>query len=245
MIGSGTILDTARFRALLGAPLSGSRPGRPRVRPRASTATPRSSPGRRRRRRRSARRLARQSGPAARPRGQDRDRSGGPPRGLPDHRGQGRHLARHRRRPDPHRPPIGDDENSALTVSMLTEEVEGVGPIALSLPRIVGRPALSAPCSPPLMPSEQAALRRSAAAIEERWPGAGDARPGDLEARLDRRRRLPARDRARLAPAQPGRLEMALLGGRDQRLLRAVSSAACAAGAGRSCRRSCISQAPR
>ena len=36
---------------------------------------------------------------------------------------------------------IGGDENSALTVSIVTEEVEGVGPVALSLPRLVGRAA--------------------------------------------------------------------------------------------------------
>jgi L-lactate dehydrogenase len=66
---------------------------------------------------------------------------------------------------------IGGDENSALTVSMLTEEVEGVGPIALSLPRIVGRSGIVRTLLPLLDPSERAALRRSAAAIEEALAG--------------------------------------------------------------------------
>jgi L-lactate dehydrogenase len=68
---------------------------------------------------------------------------------------------------------IGGDEASALTVSMLTEEIEGVGPIALSLPRVVGRSGIVRTLLPPLDPGERAALRRSAAVIEEtladRW----------------------------------------------------------------------------
>jgi L-lactate dehydrogenase len=66
---------------------------------------------------------------------------------------------------------ISGDESSALTVSMLTDEVEGVGPIALSLPRIVGRSGVVRTLLPPLDPGERAALRRSAAAIEEALAG--------------------------------------------------------------------------
>jgi L-lactate dehydrogenase len=54
---------------------------------------------------------------------------------------------------------------------MLTEEVEGVGPIALSLPRIVGRGGVVRTFLPPLDPAERAALRRSAATIEEALAG--------------------------------------------------------------------------
>jgi L-lactate dehydrogenase len=66
---------------------------------------------------------------------------------------------------------IAGDENSALTVSMLTEEVEGVGPIALSLPRIVGRAGVVRTLLPSLEAGERALLRRSAATIEEAMAG--------------------------------------------------------------------------
>ena len=66
---------------------------------------------------------------------------------------------------------IGGDENSALTVSMLTDEVEGVGPIALSLPRIVGRTGVVRTLLPTLDPDERSCLRRSAATIEEALAG--------------------------------------------------------------------------
>jgi L-lactate dehydrogenase len=66
---------------------------------------------------------------------------------------------------------IGGDENSALTISMLTDEVEGVGPITLSLPRIVGRTGVVRTLVPQLEPAERAALRRSAATIEEAIAG--------------------------------------------------------------------------
>ena len=68
---------------------------------------------------------------------------------------------------------IGGDENSAFTVSMVTDDVEGVGPIALSLPRIVGRAGVVRTLLPSLDAGERALLRRSAATIEEaladRW----------------------------------------------------------------------------
>jgi L-lactate dehydrogenase len=68
---------------------------------------------------------------------------------------------------------IGNDESSALTVSMLTEEVEGVGPVALSLPRLVGRRGVERTLLPRLRADEHAALRRSAEVIRDaiggRW----------------------------------------------------------------------------
>src|ERR687891_150604 len=66
---------------------------------------------------------------------------------------------------------IGGNEDSMLTVSIMTEKVEGVGPIALSLPRIVGRAGVVRPLRPRLDVSEQDALRRSAATIEEALAG--------------------------------------------------------------------------
>ena len=66
---------------------------------------------------------------------------------------------------------IRGNEDSVLTVSMLTEEVEGVGQVALSLPRIVGRSGIARTLLPSLDASERAALRRSAATIEEALAG--------------------------------------------------------------------------
>jgi L-lactate dehydrogenase len=66
---------------------------------------------------------------------------------------------------------IAGDENSALTLSMLTDDVEGVGPITLSLPRIVGRSGVVRSLPPPLDAGERALLRRSAATIEEALAG--------------------------------------------------------------------------
>jgi L-lactate dehydrogenase len=66
---------------------------------------------------------------------------------------------------------IGGNEDSMLTVSIMTEKVEGVGPIALSLPRIVGRAGVVRTLRPRLDVSEQDALRRSAATIEEALAG--------------------------------------------------------------------------
>jgi L-lactate dehydrogenase len=66
---------------------------------------------------------------------------------------------------------IGGNEDSALTVSIMTEKVEGVGPIALSLPRIVGRGGVVRTLLPHLDASEKDALRRSAATIEAALAG--------------------------------------------------------------------------
>jgi L-lactate dehydrogenase len=66
---------------------------------------------------------------------------------------------------------IGGDENSALTVSIVTEEVEGVGPVAISLPRIVGRAGVVRTLLPSLREEEHAALAQSARVIEEALAG--------------------------------------------------------------------------
>jgi L-lactate dehydrogenase len=66
---------------------------------------------------------------------------------------------------------IGNDENSALTVSMVTEDVEGVGPVALSLPRLVGRTGVLRTLAPSLAAEEHAALRRSAAVTQDALGG--------------------------------------------------------------------------
>ncbi|HSA79440.1 MAG TPA: L-lactate dehydrogenase [Geminicoccaceae bacterium] len=66
---------------------------------------------------------------------------------------------------------IGGDENSALTVSIVTEEVEGVGPVALSLPRIVGRTGVVRTLLPRLCEEEHLALAQSARVIKEALAG--------------------------------------------------------------------------
>jgi L-lactate dehydrogenase len=66
---------------------------------------------------------------------------------------------------------IGGNEDSVLTVSIMTEKVEGVGPIALSLPRIVGRGGVVRTLLPHLDASEKDGLRRSAATIEAALAG--------------------------------------------------------------------------
>jgi L-lactate dehydrogenase len=66
---------------------------------------------------------------------------------------------------------IGGDENSALTVSSVTEGIEGVRPVALSLPRIVGRAGVVRTLRPSLREEERAALVRSARVIEEALAG--------------------------------------------------------------------------
>ncbi len=66
---------------------------------------------------------------------------------------------------------IGNDENSALTVSMLTATVEGVGPVALSLPRLIGRTGVVRTLAPNLAADEHAALKRSAEVVREAVAG--------------------------------------------------------------------------
>ncbi len=62
---------------------------------------------------------------------------------------------------------IGRNEHSVLTVSMLGDEIEGVGPVALSLPRVIGRAGISGTIWPTLTREENAALTRSAEVIVE------------------------------------------------------------------------------
>jgi L-lactate dehydrogenase len=68
---------------------------------------------------------------------------------------------------------IGGNEYPALTVSMLTEDIEGVGPVTLSLPRIVAAAGVVRTLWPELRDDERGALQRSAevikAAIAGRW----------------------------------------------------------------------------
>jgi L-lactate dehydrogenase len=56
---------------------------------------------------------------------------------------------------------------------MLTEDVEGVGPVALSLPRVIGRRGVVRTLRIKLRDDEHAALRRSAEIIKDalgdRW----------------------------------------------------------------------------
>ncbi len=62
---------------------------------------------------------------------------------------------------------ILQDEGTVFTVSMLNAEVEGVSEVALSLPRVVGRKGVLATLSPTLNDDERAALRRSAEILKQ------------------------------------------------------------------------------
>ena len=59
------------------------------------------------------------------------------------------------------------DERTVFTVSMLNQEVEGVLEVALSLPRIVGRSGVVATLYPTLSPEEETALRQSAEILKQ------------------------------------------------------------------------------
>lgn len=60
---------------------------------------------------------------------------------------------------------VARDEQAVLSVSTLTPEIAGVADVAVSLPRVVGRSGVSATLMPRLAPDEEAALARSAALI--------------------------------------------------------------------------------
>jgi L-lactate dehydrogenase len=62
---------------------------------------------------------------------------------------------------------IIDDEHALFSVSQVSAEVEGVSDVALSLPRIVGGPGIIANLMPDLDEGERAALKRSAGVISE------------------------------------------------------------------------------
>ena len=62
---------------------------------------------------------------------------------------------------------VRDDQRAVLSVSMVTAEVEGVQDVALSLPRVVGRSGIQATLMPELATDEAQALRRSAETLKE------------------------------------------------------------------------------
>jgi L-lactate dehydrogenase len=62
---------------------------------------------------------------------------------------------------------IRDDERTALTLSCLSMDVEGVDEVSLSLPRILGARGIEAELRPTLSDEEHAALRKSAETLQE------------------------------------------------------------------------------
>jgi L-lactate dehydrogenase len=66
---------------------------------------------------------------------------------------------------------IRDDQRAVLTVSMRTPMIAGVPDVALSLPRIVGAKGVIATLYPELSQDEEAALRRSAEILKESAKG--------------------------------------------------------------------------
>ena len=67
------------------------------------------------------------------------------------------------------------DERAILTCSLLTAECEGVPEVALSLPRVIGATGAMRTLAPKLDPGERAALRRSASLLKAAAEG---VRPG-------------------------------------------------------------------
>ena len=66
---------------------------------------------------------------------------------------------------------IEDDERALLTCSMLTPECEGVRDVALSLPRVIGAAGVVKTFAPDLDAGERAALKRSAEILKEAAKG--------------------------------------------------------------------------
>jgi L-lactate dehydrogenase len=62
---------------------------------------------------------------------------------------------------------IGGDEQAVLSVSIVTREVEGVRDVALSIPRVVGAQGVTAHLFPELDGAEHAALERSARLLKD------------------------------------------------------------------------------
>jgi L-lactate dehydrogenase len=62
---------------------------------------------------------------------------------------------------------IRDDQRAVLTVSIRNHSVAGIDDVTLSLPRVVGASGVLATLSPKLSPQEDAALRRSAEILKE------------------------------------------------------------------------------
>lgn len=66
---------------------------------------------------------------------------------------------------------IRDDQRVVLSVSVVMDEVEGVRDVALSLPHVVGRAGVMETLLPELAPDEAAALRASAETLKETASG--------------------------------------------------------------------------
>lgn len=62
---------------------------------------------------------------------------------------------------------ITRDEQAVLSVSIVTDEVEGIKDVALSVPRVVGRAGVTADLFPELDKAEHAALKRSAQLLKD------------------------------------------------------------------------------
>lgn len=62
---------------------------------------------------------------------------------------------------------ISHDERTAFTVSTMNREVESITSVALSLPRIVGRKGVHATLTPSLSAEERMALRKSAEVLKQ------------------------------------------------------------------------------
>jgi L-lactate dehydrogenase len=62
---------------------------------------------------------------------------------------------------------IRDDERAVLTVSILTPEVEGIKEVTLSIPRVVGAAGVMTTLSPTLSEEEHTAFRNSAEILKE------------------------------------------------------------------------------
>ena len=68
---------------------------------------------------------------------------------------------------------IRDDERAVLTISILIPEVEGLEEVTLSIPCVVGAMGVSARLAPALSDGEHAALRKSAEILKEAASGIG------------------------------------------------------------------------
>jgi L-lactate dehydrogenase len=66
---------------------------------------------------------------------------------------------------------VRDNERAVFTVSMPTEEIEGVSDVSLSLPRIVGAEGIVGTLKPDLSERETEALRRSAEILRNAFKG--------------------------------------------------------------------------
>lgn len=62
---------------------------------------------------------------------------------------------------------IAQDQQEVLTVSMVNREIEGVADVALSIPRVIGAKGIITDLFPDLDEAESAALHRSAALLKE------------------------------------------------------------------------------